>query len=103
MAARVQKNVLFQPRDTADMKTIMSLSNATTEILRFECPHCGGMCEVQQSEIKCGIFRHAVLTETFVPIDSHASQAKIARSKIHGCGKPFRIDSGGNISICGYD
>lgn len=77
------------------------LSVTSTQIIYFECPHCGGMCEVIQKDINCGIFRHAVHADTFLPFDPHASESSMRQSKVHGCGKPFKFING-IVSKCGY-
>ena len=35
----------------------------------FNCPNCKGLCQVHISDIKCGVFRHAVYKSTnqFIP------------------------------------
>lgn len=74
----------------------------TKRLLHFECPHCGGMCEVLEKDINCGIFRHAVHSDSFLPFNPHASEKSIQEAKVHGCGKPFRLDSAGRASKCEY-
>jgi len=71
-------------------------------MVRFECPHCGGLCEVLRADIRCGVFRHAAHADTMTPFDPHASRDRLANSKIWGCGLPFRMDSLGQVSSCGY-
>ena len=63
--------------------------------MNFTCPWCEGVVEVQENEINCGIFRHAVLKNNFQQINPHASQKECEQlvndNLIFGCGKPFKI------------
>ena len=71
-------------------------------IIRFECPHCGGMCEVRRADIKCRVFRHAVHADSMVPYNPHASRQDLEGANIRGCGKPFALDSDDRPVPCDY-
>ena len=70
------------------------------------CPHCDGLVEIQPKDINCGIFRHAVLKSTTVPINPHTPQAECERlllaGLIYGCGKPFRRLPNNQLVKCDY-
>ena len=60
----------------------------------FECPHCGGGIQVDESQVNCQIFRHALGVDGS-QMNPHASSEQtniwISSGQIHGCGKPFRL------------
>jgi len=72
----------------------------------FPCPHCQKLVLVQQADINCEIFRHAVWKKNGEPIPPHAKKEEIeawhAQKEIVGCGKPFRLTKKGELSVCGY-
>ena len=82
-------------------------------ILYFQCPHCDNLFEVLDSEINCGIFRHAAF-KNGEPVSPHAPKEHLDHwselGLLNGCGKPFRIQvqkdtSGGadyKIEPCDY-
>jgi len=71
----------------------------------FECPHCNMLCQVLKDEIKCKIFRHAVMKKDMKFIYQHAPQSECERlvqsGAVWGCGKPFKFD-GTTVEKCGY-
>ncbi len=62
--------------------------------LFFPCPHCGVQVSVLNSEINCGIFRHAVF-KNLKPVDPHASRKFLEelqrKNEVIGCCNPFRL------------
>jgi len=77
--------------------------------LIFTCIHCNNSIIINESDINCGIFRHAIMKNTYEQINPHASlelcNKLIENELIIGCGKPFRIikkDSYYKIEICDY-
>ncbi len=77
--------------------------------LNFECPNCGGGVVVNESEINCGIFRHAVYKLDNQQIPPHLSKNEceilIMSDKINGCGMPYEIVKINNkwyVRICDY-
>tara|TARA_B110000483_G_scaffold239091_1_gene316948 strand:- start:3400 stop:3666 length:267 start_codon:yes stop_codon:yes gene_type:complete len=75
------------------------------EMYYFKCPNCRGLCQVHVSDIKCGIFRHAVYKSNNEFINPHTSEEDCKRLKnenlVYGCAMPFKFD-GKNVEICGY-
>ena len=67
------------------------------QTLIFSCPQCGDLIIVDQKDLNCCIFRHAVDKKTFQPINPHASerecQSLVDTQQIYGCGKPFQAPS----------
>lgn len=78
----------------------------------FSCPHCNGTIIVNETEVNCQIFRHAVLKKTGEQLNPHASKQDCdyleENNLIYGCGKPFRFfkgELGSNwsyVDICDY-
>lgn len=85
------------------------MSNTESMIIT-NCPHCRNIVVVNQNEINCAIFRHAVLKDTNAQIDPHSSKEvcdELAKNgKIYGCGKPFKLVRKNSIEWttikCGY-
>lgn len=75
------------------------------EMYYFKCPNCNCLCQVHISDIKCGIFRHAVLKSNNVFIYPHTTEEECKRLKlenlVHGCAMPFKFD-GKTVEKCGY-
>ncbi len=75
------------------------------QVYYFNCPNCNNLCQVHVSEIKCGIFRHAIYKSNNKFIDPHTSEEECKRlynnKLVYGCAKPFRFD-GKTLEICGY-
>lgn len=71
----------------------------------FACPHCDVMCEVEEKNIRCQIFRHAVFKKNLRFVDPHATKEVCEKWKreglILGCGKPFMFD-GNAVKKCDY-
>jgi hypothetical protein len=78
--------------------------------LEFECPHCKFMFIVNTTEINCGIFRHAVFSNSMMQINPHETKENceelIRNNLIYGCAKPIRIlktnDDKYIIEMCDY-
>jgi len=77
--------------------------------LIFNCIHCNEKIIINETDINCGIFRHAIIKDTLKQIDPHASlevcKQLIEDNLIFGCGKPFKIikeESSYKIKICEY-
>jgi len=75
--------------------------------LYFECPWCGGTVEIMNTQINCGIFRHATYKTSGQQIPPHASRDECERliDQVFGCAKPFQIsciDSSLVIKECDY-
>lgn len=80
-------------------------------VLEVTCPHCA--CQVEISDINCGVFRHAVYkTSPPQEVHPHAPQHECERlvreNLVHGCAKPFRVvrDPETNVFVavvCGWE
>ncbi len=61
----------------------------------INCPHCDEFIIINQRDLNCAIFRHAVYKENYQPINPHAPQAEcetlVANGRVFGYAKPFRI------------
>ena len=61
----------------------------------FNCPHCFSEIIVQQNELNCRIFRHAVMKNTYRQVNPHLSKIEcdklLTEDKVIGCCKPFEI------------
>ena len=81
------------------------MSTTREELVTFFCPHCLALCEVPQSDIRCGIFRHAVFKDTMDPVPAHASRTEceqwVRRGVVYGCARPLRITNGTAVK-CDY-
>ena len=71
----------------------------------FKCPNCNCLCQVHKTDIKCGIFRHAVYKTSCEFINPHTPEEECKRLKmsneIYGCAMPFKFD-GKTVEKCGY-
>lgn len=78
--------------------------------LQLACPHCEGIFNVFDNEIRCRIFRHGVHKKLLLPMNPHASKEECDRlveeGIIFGCGKPFEMIKDDNGSwkavVCEY-
>ena len=78
--------------------------------LELECPHCKQFFIVNNKEINCGIFRHAVYKKNLIPINPHETEINcnklVENNLVFGCAKPFKIvktlDNKYIVSICDY-
>lgn len=77
--------------------------------IQLICPHCQVNFIVNQKEINCAIFRHAVYRTNLQPINPHETKNNcdelLKKNLIYGCSKPFRIVCINNIfttEICDY-
>lgn len=65
-----------------------------TDII-LECPHCKGTIVVNEKQINCAIFRHAILKSNGKQVDPHLKKDKcdelVSANKVIGCCKPFRM------------
>jgi hypothetical protein len=63
-------------------------------LLILECPNCQDYFIVDEKEINCAIFRHAMFRNGTM-VNSHESKQNLEKLKsedlIYGCGKPFKI------------
>jgi len=74
------------------------------------CPHCYNYIIIYKKDINCAIFRHGIFKDSYKQITPHLSKVECddlsAKSKIYGCGKPFRLiqDDQNNYQaeVCGY-
>lgn len=59
-----------------------------------QCPHCNDDLYLMESEVNCGIYRHAV-HKNGVSVDPHCTkdvmEVLIKNKAIIGCGQPFQI------------
>ncbi len=76
--------------------------------LLFDCPSCGLLTQVLETDLACCIFRHGILKDTFDQMNPHASVDEcnsLVERGIYGCGKPFRIvkmDNRYSVETCEY-
>jgi hypothetical protein len=77
--------------------------------LELVCPHCQEYFIVNQKQINCGIFRHAVFITNGHPINPHMPKQEcenlLNKNLVYGCAKPFRVNLVGNkyvTEICDY-
>ena len=75
------------------------------DIFYFNCPHCGEICQVPRTEIRCTIFRHAVFKKGMHFVPPHATKEKceswLKEDMVYGCAKPFKF-TGDKVEVCGY-
>ena len=77
--------------------------------MEFNCPYCNGKIIINESDINCGIFCHAVYKSNLEPINPHSSKEeceKLLKEKsIFGCAGPFQIKKENDkfkIEKCGF-
>ena len=77
--------------------------------LIFDCPHCKLQILVHIDDIRCGIFRHAVMKNGYQAVNPHLSEADCQRmilfDLVYGCCLPFQIirNGDGHQAVkCGY-
>lgn len=62
----------------------------------IKCPHCDSEILIEEKDINCGIFVHAVMKKTGKQVNPHSSQTllnKLIKNKsIYGCEKVFNIN-----------
>ena len=75
----------------------------------LNCPHCQDFIIVNESQINCSIFRHAVYKNTMQQISPHESKINcdklIETNSVYGCAKPFKVIKEKNkyiTIICDY-
>tara|TARA_B100001287_G_scaffold272524_1_gene274344 strand:+ start:10277 stop:10543 length:267 start_codon:yes stop_codon:yes gene_type:complete len=77
----------------------------TQQMYYFKCPNCNSLCQVHTTDIKCGIFRHAVYKSNNEFINPHTSEEECKRlydsNLVYGCAMPFKFD-GKTVEKCGY-
>ena len=70
-------------------------SISMTPLISFECPHCSGSVVIGQSDVHCGVFRHAVYRCSGERIPDHSPKELcdrlVAEGRVFGCAKPFRL------------
>jgi len=85
------------------MNNIIYISSQDTYYLN--CPNCSALCQINRTDIKCGIFRHGIYKTNSKFINPHAKKEECDKllkdNLIYGCGKPFRFD-GSNVEKCDY-
>jgi hypothetical protein len=64
--------------------------------MEIECPHCLGLIIINENEINCSIFRHAVYkTDINQQLPPHSSKEvcddAVERGIVYGCAKPFKL------------
>lgn len=71
----------------------------------YICPHCNDYIIVDNKDINCGIFRHAVYKNTLIQVSPHLEEELcnklITENKVYGCCKPFKIIND-KAEICEY-
>ena len=62
----------------------------------IKCPHYDSEILIEEKDINCGIFVHAVMKKSGKQVNPHSSQTllnKLIKNKsIYGCGKVFNIN-----------
>jgi len=69
-----------------------------------ECPHCQGLILIKQSEINCGVFRHAV-HQNGLQVNAHASYQvckEALDNKGMGCGGAFKFNGQDEPTACDH-
>ena len=76
--------------------------------MNFQCPHCSDEIIIEEKDVNCGIFRHAMMKDG-KQVDPHASKETIEKliknKEIFGCGMPFRLlkrNGTYSIEICDF-
>lgn len=76
----------------------------TEKNLIIKCPHCNEYIIIE--ELNCRIFRHGIMKNTRIQMDSHSSKEVcdnlVKNDSIYGCGKPFMINENLDVIICDY-
>lgn len=79
--------------------------NTSEKVWYFNCPWCKQQIAVEDSEVRCTIFRHAVFKENMSFVPPHASETECQRwlkeDLVWGCAKPFIFDRK-TVKKCGY-
>ena len=109
-SAKARGEILFQQPPKARAKASSSRAPRIKGVkfpLHLTCPHCGGAMEIRSAkQVRCGVFLHAVLKNTGRAVPPHTPKTKcerlVARGKVWGCGRPFRLDSTLRPVICDY-
>lgn len=72
--------------------------------LIIECPHC--KITILVEALNCRIFRCGILKTNGTQIGPHLNKTECDRlyndGLIHGCGKPFYVETDGTPIVCGY-
>ena len=73
--------------------------------LILTCPHCFDTIIVNEKQLNCRIFRHAVYKKSLRQIPPHSSKEKcdklVEENKVYGCAKPSKYVNG-KLEICDY-
>lgn len=60
-----------------------------------KCPHCYTDIIIEEKDIKCGVFVHAIMIKSGKQVNPHSSNtllSKLIKNKsIYGCGKIFKL------------
>jgi hypothetical protein len=69
------------------------------------CPHCLDNIIINENDLNCCIFRHAIYKKNFNQISPHTSEEKcnrlITKNKVFGCAKPSKYVNN-RLEICDY-
>lgn len=61
----------------------------------IKCPHCQSEVIIEEKDINCGVFVHAVMIKSGKAVNPHSSSSllnKLIKNKsIYGCGKVFTV------------
>lgn len=84
----------MQTDDKKEEKTVRKYVTKIDNVFIFECPHCDGTIEVEESAVACRIFRHASFKQPNNPqIPPHTPKEEcdklLAQNLVNGCTKPF--------------
>lgn len=68
----------------------------------YQCPHCNLFILVQQHEVHCRIFRHAVFKGDMKQVNPHASKENceryVSEDLVFGCAKPYEMYKAQTVS-----
>lgn len=91
-------------------KTVSHIKEEHIYVL--SCPHCNGTITINENEVNCQIFRHAILKVNGNQINPHAPKEECdylsQNNLIYGCGRPFRLFKGelgsdwSYVDVCDY-
>ena len=74
---------------------MLAFDDTPLPMVMFKCPHCELFVIVQDADIRCGIFRHAVFAGTYDLVPPHTAEAEClrlaSRDEVIGCIRPFQI------------
>jgi len=81
-------------QNTNPLKIRKYVTKVDNNMFEFECPHCNGTVQVEESAVACRIFRHATFKQPNNPqIPPHTPKEEceklVAQNLVNGCAKPF--------------